>query len=115
MCSAANTPIHASSTGMCRMANHMKVAAIVSAAMLFAPGVATAACHWSVSPSTNMGPGNNDLNGVAAIADNDAWAVGYASNGVANRTLIEHWDGSNWTIVPSPNANNSDNFLLKLA
>ena len=27
------------------------------------------------------------------------------------RTLLEHWDGTAWTRIPSPNANASDNIL----
>jgi hypothetical protein len=26
-----------------------------------------------------------------------------------NQTLIEQWNGTNWSIVPSPNAGSSDN------
>jgi hypothetical protein len=39
---------------------------------------------------------------VAAINANDIWAVGYTltSN---NQTLTMHWNGSMWSIVPSPN------------
>jgi hypothetical protein len=40
------------------------------------------------------------LFGVAAIASNDVWAVGYEINVGGNyRTLIEHWDGTAWTVV----------------
>lgn len=33
------------------------------------------------------------------------WAAGYSTDAVSgqDRTLIEHWDGSAWSIVPSPN------------
>ena len=41
------------------------------------------------------------LRGVAGAADNDVWAVGSVSG--TNQSLIEHWDGSSWSIVPSPN------------
>jgi len=34
------------------------------------------------------------------------WAVGYHTDGSnRQRTLVEHWDGSAWTVVPTPNAN----------
>jgi hypothetical protein len=40
------------------------------------------------------------LSGVTATASNDAWAVGYEEDLQSGyRTLIEHWDGSTWTIV----------------
>ena len=31
------------------------------------------------------------------------------------RTLIEHWDGTSWTIIPSPNLGNAENFLYGVA
>jgi hypothetical protein len=39
------------------------------------------------------------------VASNDVWAVGYqqvSSTGMA-QPLIEHWDGTSWSVVPSPN------------
>jgi len=50
-----------------------------------------------------------DLGGIAAIAPNDAWVVGgQASGSVGQSTLAAHWDGTQWTIVPSPNATSND-------
>jgi hypothetical protein len=47
----------------------------------------------------------NGLDGVLARAPDDVWAVGVSGAPYhADRTLIEHWDGSNWSVVPSPNA-----------
>lgn len=65
--------------------------------------------QWTLTPSPNVGAGSNQLYGVVALADNDVWAVGtYISqppNGIEypNHTLIEHWDGTSWTVVSSPN------------
>jgi hypothetical protein len=39
------------------------------------------------------------LSGVDDLSPDDAWAVG-SHNGL---TLIEHWNGTAWSIVPSPN------------
>lgn len=44
-------------------------------------------------------PEGGYLNGVAAVSAQNAWAVGA---GMFNRALIEHWDGTAWTRVPSP-------------
>src|SRR5204863_1223407 len=58
---------------------------------------------WSIAPSPNPGAGNNELYGVAAMAANDVWAVGtYYASGGPYHTLIEHWNGSSWSAVPSP-------------
>ncbi len=67
--------------------------------------------RWSVvpSPSPPAPPGHRRryaiLRAVTAISPSNAWAAGY-SGGVRSpvtRTLIEHWNGRAWTIVPSPN------------
>jgi len=67
---------------------------------------------WSVVPSPNTGNGQITLFGVTAIAPNDAWAVGFfveALNGDRpQKTLTEHWDGTSWTVVPSPNVGGPD-------
>src|SRR4051794_36378694 len=39
------------------------------------------------------------LRGIKAFAENDVWAVGESDN----RTLVVHWDGAGWSVVPSPN------------
>lgn len=69
---------------------------------------------WQVVPSPNSPDGNGLLSAVAALSANDVWAVGYSTHGTPpaqdaepvdySRTLIEHWDGKSWQIVPSPNA-----------
>ncbi len=46
------------------------------------------------------------LNGIAAISESDAWAVGTRFvTPIGNQTLIKHWDGVSWTSVISPSAN----------
>ena len=70
---------------------------------------------WSVvsSPNTNDGPLSNDFNAVACNSSVDCWAVGHRDpyNG-AIQTLIEHWDGNSWSIVPSPNTRSDQDNLL---
>ena len=63
--------------------------------------------HWSVVPSPSPGASVNNLYGVSAAATNDVWAVGNADTpggGGGSNTLIEHWNGSQWSVVPSPDA-----------
>ncbi len=64
---------------------------------------------WSVVPTPNPASSPNDnLPGVACTSTSDCWAVGSASSGNAlSQTLAEHWNGSAWSIVPTPNASNS--------
>ncbi len=40
--------------------------------------------------------------GIAVVSDKDVWAAGSQLN-VSNEPLTEHWDGANWSVVPSPN------------
>lgn len=52
------------------------------------------------------------LTSITAISATDIWAVGYSahysdnpSGGFASEpTVIEHWDGTAWNIIPSPNS-----------
>ena len=53
---------------------------------------------WSIVSSPNIGTGDNDLYGVAAISAKNVWAVGQGSGS----TLIEHWNGSKWSFLPRP-------------
>ena len=66
---------------------------------------------WSVVPSPNAGTSDNYLTGIAALAGNDVWAVGYYEGDGGYQTLVEHWNGTAWSIVPSPNAGSGSNAL----
>lgn len=61
------------------------------------------------------------LRGVAAVSPTDAWAVGYSGVGIASggifppRALIEHWDGTSWQRVPSPNPCDGISALYRVA
>lgn len=67
---------------------------------------------WKVVASPNVGASDNSLTKVAVVSANDIWAVGsYVNSTNINQTLIEHWDGSAWRVVPSPSIGTSDNSL----
>ena len=58
---------------------------------------------WERVPVPDVVPDRiNALNGVAVIAPNDVWAVGYAAD-TSYKTVTLHWNGSVWQVVPSPN------------
>jgi hypothetical protein len=61
--------------------------------------------------------GPDILNGVAVLSSTNAWAVGSYFNGVADRTLIVHWNGSVRKVVASPNVGgpSRENFLTGVA
>jgi hypothetical protein len=51
------------------------------------------------------GPGDRALSGVTALSPTDAWAVGQVHIPATEqvKTLTQHWDGTAWRVVPSPN------------
>jgi hypothetical protein len=69
--------------------------------------LAAASTNWSAVSSPNLGS-DNQLYGSTAVSATDVWAVGYAytSSGIQS-TLVERWNGSKWSIIPSPNPGTS--------
>lgn len=79
--------------------------------------------HWNghtwqvVSSPTPAGNQFSHLQGLAAISQDDIWAVGaFLTAGGIGQTLTEHWNGTQWKIVPSPTPVGATNsVLLKVA
>jgi hypothetical protein len=74
---------------------------------------------WSAVPSPNIANWTNALNSVTMVSANDVWAVGvatftwYISDGdpiTSSQTIIQHWNGTTWSIVPSPNPGDANNY-----
>jgi hypothetical protein len=62
--------------------------------------------QWSLVNTPTIDVTDVRFNAVAAVSSNDVWAVGYSYDydcGLCAQTLIQHWDGQSWSIVPSPN------------
>lgn len=67
---------------------------------------------WSIVPGANVNARLNELTSVTVVSTTNAWAVGfYLNNNDVKQTLIEHWNGSVWSVVPSPNNSTGDNVL----
>jgi Carboxypeptidase regulatory-like domain len=67
---------------------------------------------WRVVPSPDPGNFFEDLNAVDVVGPNEAWAVGfYDGNGGDWLTLVLHWNGRSWRVVPSPSPHPSLNAL----
>jgi hypothetical protein len=83
-----------------------------------APAVSASGSLWQYVPSPNpstVSVSNDVLEGVSALADNNVWAVGNDSSSVGNNvkhTLVEHWNGTAWSVVPSPNVGTQGSELL---
>jgi hypothetical protein len=60
---------------------------------------------WSSVNSPSVAGESNVLYDVACTSAANCWAVGehYTSGGNVSQTLVQHWDGSSWSIVTSPN------------
>jgi len=69
---------------------------------------------WSLVPAADTGQAFDELNKVQCLAADDCWAVGNAGptqqnpnflpiypGAVGDQGLIEHWDGSSWSLIPS--------------
>ena len=69
---------------------------------------------WTVVPLPALPSGSGLLRGVAAGSPGDVWAVGSELSGPANSnaaTLTEHWDGTAWHVVSSPDPGRYGNYL----
>jgi hypothetical protein len=69
---------------------------------------------WTQVPTQDpAGPGHlNFLYAVAATSASNAWAVGLYGTGFnPDLTLIERWNGTTWTQVPSPDPSAGSNAL----
>jgi hypothetical protein len=64
--------------------------------------------QWSVSESPNISADSGSLNtltGISGSSSNDLYAVGFFGNSSTAgqpETMVEHFDGSTWSIVSSP-------------
>jgi hypothetical protein len=93
-------------------------AAVVAALLAASPQIGEAAgtCQvWGTQPPTAAN-GENALSGVSATSSCNAWAVGsYTDTSLVTRTLIEHWNGSNWVLQLGPNPDSAYNTLNGVA
>jgi hypothetical protein len=68
--------------------------------------------QWSQVPTPRVGMSNWQFHGVAALSTNDVWAVGgYVDLDKIGRTLTEHWDGTQWSVVSSPPVGSNSSYL----
>jgi hypothetical protein len=62
---------------------------------------------WTVVATPNPVSGSfldqNVLMSVTAVAPNDVTAVGFTLGNLTELTMVQHWDGTRWKLIPSPN------------
>ena len=70
---------------------------------------ADASASWNIvsSPNTSTTQ-DNELYGVGCASSSECWAVGFYYTGSYDQTLIEEWNGTGWSIVPSPNTSTTE-------
>lgn len=71
---------------------------------------------WHIAATPKLHTEGDALYSAAAVSPSDVWAVGdqQLRNGTF-ATLIEHWDGKRWSVVPSPDPGSSGNQLYGVA
>lgn len=73
---------------------------------------------WSAVPSPNVGPGSDILDAVAGTSSTNAWAVGYSCDASCDpgstRSLVEHWNGTSWSVVTDATDTNQSNRLSSI-
>lgn len=72
---------------------------------------------WNIVPSPNRRNAViSQLHSVSAASANDVWAVGASHDGtLPSRTLIQHWDGTQWSTALSPSPDKQFNELRGVA
>ena len=71
---------------------------------------------WAVVSSPNVGTNTNTLESVSCVSVSFCVATGVHGGGSPLfQTLVEHWDGVSWTVVPSPNVGVIANLLYSVS
>src|SRR5579872_220351 len=76
-----------------------------------ASATASQSKSWRIVSSPNTSASVNMLSSVAAFSANDVWAVGESSYYPSPYDpLVEHWNGTTWSIVSTPAAGTGNAF-----
>lgn len=74
---------------------------------------------WNTVTSPNPGTSYNSLSGIAAVSSNNVWTVGDYRTSLDPQgpyfTLIEHWNGTTWSVVNSPSPGSMASVLTAAA
>jgi hypothetical protein len=89
-----------------------------TAAALLVASPAAAAPTWTIVPSVDPVTTENQLTAVTARSATDAWAVGFYKGPARHNgriMLAEHWNGTAWSQVATPNVQFFDEKLLAVS
>lgn len=72
---------------------------------------------WKLADAPKLDTERDILFAATAVSANDVWAVGDRQSEHTGRfgTLIEHWDGRHWSVVPSPDPGSAGDNLYGVA
>lgn len=83
---------------------------VLLASLLFSscttPPTPAACASWQIVPSPNPGNVADQLTDIFAVTSKNIWAAGSVSDtstSTDSRTLVEHWNGISWAVIPSAN------------
>lgn len=79
--------------------------------------------HWNgttwsqVTAAYPKGSQHTFLNAITALSATNIWAVGSYDNGITSPgyTLVEHWNGTTWSLISAPNPGPNNNVLLSVS
>jgi photosystem II stability/assembly factor-like uncharacterized protein len=64
--------------------------------------------HWSAVTSPSPASNSNGLSSISIVSPTSIWVVGASANVASpTQTLTEHWDGTQWSVVSSPDPGSS--------
>jgi hypothetical protein len=71
---------------------------------------------WTAYPLPNVGLNENALLSVSELRSGKAWAVGYYVDAdYEQKALVEHYDGTDWSVTPLPQPGAQGNILYGVA
>ena len=72
--------------------------------------------RWTAFSLPDVGPNINSLFAVSMLPSGETWTVGYfVDASFHEKTLVEHFDGSTWTVVRAPSPGARQNILYGVA
>ncbi len=95
------------------LVNWLLVGMFLLSSCASSPAVSSPSMCISTTPHQALG-GNTALVGVTALSSKDVWVSGTSSDTNDSRIvpLMEHWDGTSWSVVPTANTSALLNSLL---
>jgi hypothetical protein len=96
---------------------HLLAASLIAVLCLPADASGAVTCGaWSRVTLPDPSLHFDQIHGVDAVSPTDAWAVGlYGTDESGNHGLIDHWDGSSWTLQDSPHTSGVSEWLMGVA